>query len=36
VKNCSGSFFDVECEWVDAGTHESYKKANEMIWETLK
>jgi glucose-1-phosphate thymidylyltransferase len=36
VKNKKGSFFDVECGWVDAGTHESYKKANEMIWERVK
>jgi len=32
VKNRKGSFFSLNCEWVDAGTHESYRKANEMIW----
>ncbi len=32
VKNKKGNIFDVECEWIDAGTHESYRKANEIIW----
>lgn len=32
VKNRTGSIIDVTCGWVDAGTHESYRKANEMIW----
>ena len=34
VKNRNGCVVDVLCGWVDAGTHESYKKANEMIWGT--
>lgn len=32
VKNRTGSIIDVSCGWVDAGTHESYRRANEMIW----
>lgn len=32
VKNRNGSLVDIDCEWVDAGTHESYKKANELVW----
>lgn len=32
VKNKSGNFVDINCEWIDAGTHESYKKANELAW----
>lgn len=31
VKNSVGTFNDVEVGWIDAGTHESYKKANEMM-----
>jgi len=31
VKNRVGTFNDVGCEWIDAGTYEFYKKANEMI-----
>lgn len=32
VKNRKGSSTKVQGDWVDAGTHESYKKANKMIW----
>jgi glucose-1-phosphate thymidylyltransferase len=32
VKNRRGSLVDIKCEWVDAGTHESYKRANEILW----
>lgn len=32
VKNKIGSFAEITCGWVDAGTHESYKKANLMMW----
>ena len=32
VKNRNGSFAEVTCDWVDAGTHDSYKKANQMMW----
>jgi len=32
VKNRRGSLVDVKCEWIDAGTHESYKRANEILW----
>jgi glucose-1-phosphate thymidylyltransferase len=32
VKNKNGKIIDVTCEWVDAGTHESYMKANQMFW----
>jgi glucose-1-phosphate thymidylyltransferase len=31
IKNKQGSVIDIECEWIDAGTHDSYKKANELI-----
>jgi len=31
VKNTKGTIVDINCDWVDAGTHESYRKANEMI-----
>jgi glucose-1-phosphate thymidylyltransferase len=31
VKNRIGTFTNVETGWIDAGTHESYKKANEMM-----
>ena len=34
VKNRKGDVIDINCGWIDAGTHESYRKANEMIWET--
>jgi len=32
VRNRNGSLIDIDCEWIDAGTHDSYRKANEMIW----
>jgi len=32
VRNRHGSLVDIKCEWIDAGTHDSYRKANEMIW----
>ena len=32
VKNKNGTFVDLKCGWVDAGTHEAYRRANEMIW----
>lgn len=32
VKNKSGRVVDIDCGWVDAGTQESYRKANEMLW----
>jgi len=32
VKNKKGSFSEINCGWIDAGTHDSYRKANEMIW----
>jgi glucose-1-phosphate thymidylyltransferase len=32
VKYKTGRVVEVTCGWVDAGTHESYRKANEMIW----
>lgn len=31
VKNKVGTFTNIETGWIDAGTHESYKKANEMM-----
>lgn len=31
VKHRDGNAHRIECGWVDAGTHESYQKANEMI-----
>ena len=33
VKNRQGTIVDINCDWVDAGTHESYRKAHEMVWE---
>lgn len=36
VKNTRGNVFELTCGWVDAGTHDSYKKANEMIWEAQR
>lgn len=32
VRNREGTVFNLNCGWVDAGTHESYRKANEMVW----
>lgn len=32
VRNKIGSAFEITCEWVDAGTHDSYRKANKMMW----
>lgn len=32
VKNRQGTFNDVGCGWIDAGTHESYRLANEIMW----
>ena len=32
VRNRHGSLVDVQCEWIDAGTHNSYRRANEMVW----
>lgn len=32
VKNKNGSLVNINCKWVDAGTHDSYKKANEILW----
>lgn len=32
IKNRQGSYFNIKSGWVDAGTHESFKKANEMMW----
>ena len=32
VKNDAGSSVELTCGWVDAGTHDSYKKANLMMW----
>lgn len=32
VKNSRGSHYEVKGGWVDAGTHESYRKANKMMW----
>jgi len=32
VKNGVGKVIDVAGGWIDAGTHESYRKANEMVW----
>jgi len=34
VKNRQGQVVKINCGWVDAGTHDSYRKANEMIWST--
>lgn len=31
VKNRKGTFNDVGCGWIDAGTHESYRLANQMM-----
>lgn len=36
VRNKSGRIFDISCEWIDAGTHDSYRKANEIIWSSIK
>lgn len=36
VKNKNGKLVDIDCEWIDAGTHESYRKANELIWSHSK
>lgn len=30
----TGSVCDVTCDWVDAGTHESYRRANQIVWKT--
>jgi glucose-1-phosphate thymidylyltransferase len=35
VKNKLGRVIELTCGWVDAGTHDSYRKANEMIWSSL-
>lgn len=32
VRNKIGSAFEITCGWVDAGTHDSYRKANKMMW----
>lgn len=32
IKNRRGSYFNISSGWVDAGTHESFRKANEMMW----
>lgn len=32
VKNRKGNVVEIDCGWVDAGTHESYRKANKMVW----
>jgi len=32
VKNRKGNITDIHCEWIDAGTHDSYRKANEIVW----
>lgn len=32
VKNRRGKIVDIDCDWVDAGTQESYRKANEILW----
>ena len=32
VKNRNGKVVDINCGWIDAGTQESYRKANEMLW----
>lgn len=32
VRNRIGSTFEVRGEWIDAGTHPSYRKANELMW----
>jgi len=32
VKNRNGSITEVLSGWIDAGTHESYMKANQMFW----
>lgn len=32
IKNRQGSYFNIKSGWVDAGTHESFRKANEMMW----
>ena len=32
VRNRSGSLVDIQCEWIDAGTHDSYRRANDMVW----
>jgi len=33
VKNREGNIVDIQGGWVDAGTHESYTRANQMMWE---
>ncbi len=32
VKNRTGSVVDIYCDWIDARTLDSYRKANEIIW----
>lgn len=32
IKNKNGRFVDLKCKWVDAGTHDSFRRANEMLW----
>lgn len=32
VKKRKGSLTKITCDWIDAGTHESYRLANEMMW----
>lgn len=32
VKNSFGTHYELKGGWVDAGTHESYRKANKMMW----
>lgn len=32
VKHMTGCHYQLNCEWIDAGTHDSYRRANEMMW----
>lgn len=32
VKNSTGRVVELNCDWIDAGTHEAYKKANQIAW----
>lgn len=32
VKNRQGEIVTLDCDWIDAGTHDSYRRANEIVW----
>jgi glucose-1-phosphate thymidylyltransferase len=36
VKDYVGKAVEVMSEWIDAGTHDSYRKANELVWRAAR